>query len=97
MSQTQQHAYAQATNAAFVPAPAASAIIVVTAMTITAEAAMKVTLSFGSPNQKVFEFATAGTISLGVMRWEGTRGAALGLTVSTGTADVSVDYVLEAA
>lgn len=93
----QTHAYAQSTNASFIAAPQSGAKIVIVGMNITAEAAAKITLSFSATNQKVFEFAAAGTVSLGAMRWEGDAGAALGLTVSTGTADVSVDYGLEAA
>jgi hypothetical protein len=96
MSQAQQHAYANATNAALIAAPGAGAKIVIVGMLVTGEAAGKITLSFSAGNQKVFDFAAAGSVAVGAMRWEGDANTALGVTIAA-SGDVSIDYVVEAA
>lgn len=91
----QQHAYKNATGT-LVSAPQTGAKVVIVGLVATAEAAGKITLSFSATNQKVFDFSGAGSIAVGVMRWEGDPGAALSATLAA-SGDVSVDYVFEAA
>lgn len=103
MSQAQQHAEFSGTPSggqAVIAAPSSqngvNAKTVVLGMVITAEAAGKVTVSFSASNQKIFEFAAAGSYPVGAMRWEGDAGAALTVTSSIAV-DVSFDYVTEGA
>lgn len=96
---SQQHADFSGTPSggqAVIAAPQAGAKTVIVGMVITAEAAGKVTVSFSATNQKIFEFAGAGSQSFGAMRWEGDAVAALTVTASIAV-DVSFDYTTEAA
>lgn len=90
--------FSTATEETVIAAPEAASRIRILGLHLSVAGATKVTLGFGSDNQRVWDFVENQSVDIGVLDWEGDPATALSVTNgSVVEIDVTVDYTIEVA